>query len=192
MTRIALITGGSSGIGKACAQALSKDGIKVAIADINEEKGQEVASELDGIFIGADLTSREGCKEAVDETVKHYGGLDILVNNAGFQNIDPIPDFPEDTWDDMLALMLTAPFLLTKIRLGTPHQVGAGAHRQYRQRSLFSGESLQGCLHHRQARADGLYQGGGVGGGRTRADLQHRLPRLRAHAFGRKTDRGPS
>ena len=114
MTRIALITGGSSGIGKACAEALSKDGIKVAIADIDEEKGQEVANELDGIFISSDLTSREGCKEAVDKTVEHYEGLDILVNNAGFQNIDPIPDFPEDTWDDMLSLMLTAPFLLSK------------------------------------------------------------------------------
>jgi len=50
----------------------------------------------------------------VDETLARYGRIDILVNNAGFQHIDSIETFPEDIWDQMLAVMLTAPFLLTK------------------------------------------------------------------------------
>ena len=114
MKRHALVTGGSSGIGRACASALANAGIRVAIADVDETKGQQVANELDGAFIKADLSTREGCKKAVEETVTALGGLDILINNAGFQHINPVADFPEDTWDDMLNLMLTAPFLLTK------------------------------------------------------------------------------
>ncbi len=114
MERIALVTGGSSGIGLACARALLDAGHRVMVADLNDEKGRAVASELGAKFVAADLTERGACKRVVEATVDAFGGLDILVNNAGFQHLDPIPDFPEDTWDDLLALMLTAPFLLTK------------------------------------------------------------------------------
>lgn len=114
MTRVALITGAASGIGRACAAKLSQQGINVAIVDFQEDKGQQVANELQGYFIQADLTQRSDCRSAVEKTVEQYGQLDILINNAGFQHIDTIADFPEDTWDKMIALMLTAPFFLTK------------------------------------------------------------------------------
>ena len=114
MERIALVTGAASGIGKACAEALAADGMRVAVVDVDEERGRRVADDLGGAFVAADLTDRSGCRAAVEGTVSALGGLDVLVNNAGYQHIDPIPDFPEDTWNDMLALMLTAPFLLTK------------------------------------------------------------------------------
>ena len=125
--RVALVTGGSSGIGRACAEALSRDGIRVAVVDINPEGGLEVAADLDGLFVSANLSARADCKKAVEETVAHYGRLDILVNNAGFQHIDPLPDFPEDIWDDMMALMLTAPFLLTKY--AWPYLIESGEGR---------------------------------------------------------------
>lgn len=125
--RVALVTGGSSGIGLACTEALQQDGIKVSIVDLDAAKGRDVASQLDGVFVSADLSKREDCKRAVDETVAHYGRLDILINNAGFQHIDALPDFPEDTWDDMLALMLRAPFLLTKYAWG--HLIASGQGR---------------------------------------------------------------
>jgi 3-hydroxybutyrate dehydrogenase len=113
MQRVAVITGGASGIGAACAEVLAKD-CRVVIVDMDEEKGQRLSRELSGHFIKTDLSKREDCKNVVEETVKHFGGLDILVNNAGFQHIDAVKDFPEDTWEKMLAVMLTAPFLLTK------------------------------------------------------------------------------
>jgi 3-hydroxybutyrate dehydrogenase len=114
MDRVALVTGGASGIGKACALALAASGHRVAVVDRDEEKGRQVAATVAGEFIAADLSRRSGCALAVEETVARLGGLDVLVNNAGFQHIDPLPDFPEDTWDEMIALMLTAPFLLVK------------------------------------------------------------------------------
>ncbi len=112
MKRIAVITGGASGIGAACAEVLAQDCV-VVIVDVSEE-GLELAQKLNGHFIKADLSKRDDCKRIVDETVENFDGLDILINNAGFQHIAALKDFPEDTWEKMLAVMLTAPFLLTK------------------------------------------------------------------------------
>ena len=127
MKRVALVTGGSSGIGRACAEALSRAGHEVAIVDIDANRGREVAAELEATFIEADLTQRSGCQLAIDATVEACGGLDIRVSNAGFQHIAPLEAFPEDTWEDMLALMLTAPFLLT--RYGWEHLKRTGHGR---------------------------------------------------------------
>ena len=143
MRRVALVTGGSSGIGKACAQTLADKGCKVMIADIDEAAGNAFAEEIGGAYVDADLSKREACQRAVAATVEQFGGLDILINNAGFQHIAPLPEFPEDTWDTMLSLMLTAPFLLTKyawehlkksghgriINIGSAHSLTASPYK---------------------------------------------------------------
>ncbi|EYB68261.1 short-chain dehydrogenase/reductase SDR [Deinococcus phoenicis] len=113
-SRVALVTGGSSGIGLAIARRLQADGLRVAVLDLDRPQGREATQQGGFTFIGADLARREDCRRAVEETAAALGGLDVLVNNAGFQHIDPIRDFPEDTWDTMLHVMLTAPFLLTR------------------------------------------------------------------------------
>lgn len=112
--KIALVTGAASGIGLACAERLAADGMKVVLADMNEKAGREHAKRLSGDFVLSDLSQRTGCKQLVDETLKRHGTVHVLVNNAGYQHVSPIEDFPEDQWDRMLALMLTAPFLLTR------------------------------------------------------------------------------
>ncbi len=112
--KIAIVTGAASGIGLACAERLAADGARVVLADVNENAGQKHAHRLGGAFIAADLTQREGCRRLVEETIRVQGEVHILVNNAGFQHVAPIEDFPEDQWERMLALMLTAPFLLTR------------------------------------------------------------------------------
>ncbi len=114
MERVALVTGGASGIGLACARALAAQGHPVAIVDLDGERGAEVASSMGALFVEADLTRADACRAAVDATIERFGALDILVCNAGFQHIDPIADFAEATWDRMMALMLRSPFLLTK------------------------------------------------------------------------------
>lgn len=112
--RVAIVTGGGSGIGKAIAETLAGEGFHVVVADVNAEAGAAVASALKGHFVQADLARRADCRRLVDETFERYGRVDVLINNAGFQHIDPIEDFPEERWEIMLAVMLTAPFLLTK------------------------------------------------------------------------------
>ena len=112
--KVAVVTGGASGIGLACAERLAADGMKVIIADMNEKAGVEHAKRLAGDFVFSDLTKRSGCKQLVDETLKKHGTVHVLVNNAGFQHVSPIEDFPEDQWERMISLMLTAPFLLTR------------------------------------------------------------------------------
>ena len=112
--RVALVTGGASGIGRACAKKLASQDVKVVVVDIDSDKGNQVAASLEGSFVKADLSKRSDCQLAVEETIERYGQLDILINDAGFQHIDSIADFPEETWDKMIAVMLTAPFLLIK------------------------------------------------------------------------------
>ncbi|MFL5802522.1 MAG: 3-hydroxybutyrate dehydrogenase [Roseiflexaceae bacterium] len=113
-TRVAIVTGAASGIGRATAEVLARQGSQIVVADLNPEAGQAAAAAVDGHFVAADLGQRADCRRLVDETLSRYGRVDILVNNAGFQHIDPIEEFPEDTWNTMLAVMLTAPFLLTR------------------------------------------------------------------------------
>ena len=124
--RIAIVTGGASGIGRAIAEALADAGDRVVVADLNEASGKEFADAIGGYFVRGDLSQRGDCKHLVDETLSHYGGVHILINSAGFQHIDPIEIFPEDTWDKMLAVMLTAPFLLTKYVWGAMKTHGWG------------------------------------------------------------------
>jgi 3-hydroxybutyrate dehydrogenase len=112
--RVAIVTGGASGIGQAVAETLAGADYRVVVVDRPGEAGQAVADGLGGLFVGADLAQRAECRRVVDAALERFGQVDVLVNNAGFQHIDAIERFSEDTWDSMIAVMLTAPFLLTR------------------------------------------------------------------------------
>jgi len=98
VTRVALVTGARGGIGAAIVTRLEGDGWTVHAVDVAD----------------ADLTTREGNRAVVDAALDAHGRLDAVVPNAGFQHVAPVRDFPEDTWDRLLALLLTSPFLLAK------------------------------------------------------------------------------
>lgn len=112
--QVALITGAASGIGLAAAEALAASGRRVVIADINSDAGEAAAQRLNGIFVQADLSTGSGCRLLADTVLAKHSCCDILVNNAGIQHVAPIEDFPEEKWEFIISLMLTAPFLLTK------------------------------------------------------------------------------
>lgn len=104
--RAALVTGAAAGIGRAITERLLADGWDVLAVDLRPEGP--------GVQHTADLTTREGNLGSVQAALHRFGRLDAVVANAGFQHVAPVADFPEDTWDALLALMLTSPFLLAK------------------------------------------------------------------------------
>jgi 3-hydroxybutyrate dehydrogenase len=116
--KCAVVTGAANGIGQAVAEALSAQGARVLLADIDEARGQTVAKSLPGaVFQRADMASREDCRALIARADKEWGRLDILVNNAGLQHVSPVEEFPEDRWEHMLRVMLIGPFLLTRYAL---------------------------------------------------------------------------
>ena len=114
LDRVAIVTGGASGIGRAICEALAAHDYRVVIADIDESAGQALAEQLNARFVRTDLSDSAQCTALVAESIEHYGRIDVLVNNGGFQHVSPIEDFPEEKWNAMISVMLTAPFLLTK------------------------------------------------------------------------------
>ncbi|WP_417382930.1 3-hydroxybutyrate dehydrogenase [Gimesia sp.] len=127
-SRTALITGAASGIGAEIAQTLFREGCHVVIADRKEPEYLKRLSAADQQtrYIPTDLSQQAECQLLVEQTLKEFGVIDILVNNAGFQHVSPLEDFPETVWDNMLKVMLTAPFLLTKYVLPKMKQQGWG------------------------------------------------------------------
>jgi 3-hydroxybutyrate dehydrogenase len=116
--KCAVVTGAANGIGLAVAEALSAQGVRVLMADIDEARGTAAAQSLThAIFQRADMASREDCRALIARAEKEWGRLDILVNNAGLQHVSPIEEFPEDRWEHLLRVMLIGPFLLTKYAL---------------------------------------------------------------------------
>ncbi|NJP07551.1 MAG: 3-hydroxybutyrate dehydrogenase [Chloroflexaceae bacterium] len=124
--RVIIVTGAASGIGQAIAEHFATEGWRVTLVDKDAVRGRAVAEAIGGLFVEADLAQRQACRHVVDATLEHYGGVDALVNNAGFQHIAPIEEFDEDAWDALLAVMLTAPFLLMKYAWPTMKAQGWG------------------------------------------------------------------
>ncbi|MGP6172461.1 SDR family NAD(P)-dependent oxidoreductase [Microbacterium sp. A196] len=114
--RVALVTGGASGIGKATALRIASEGGTVVIADVQDDLGAQVVSEIEkdggkALFIHLDVTSEEGWADAVAKTVDAFGGLNILVNNAGIGDTEPIEVTTLATWDKVVAVTQTSVFL---------------------------------------------------------------------------------
>lgn len=113
--KIALVTGGASGIGLAIVRDFAQHGIRVTLSDIDVARGRALATELSGVrFQEADMTNADDVQRLVAQTLEVEGRIDILVNNAGIQHVAPISEFPEAKWRQIIEIMLTAPFLLTK------------------------------------------------------------------------------
>ncbi|PQP26579.1 3-hydroxybutyrate dehydrogenase [Rhodococcus opacus] len=118
--RTALVTGGASGIGAACARTLAARGAHVTVADLDDVAAKSLADEIDGTAWHVDLLDTDPLTELRLET-------DILVNNAGIQTISPIEEFRPEDFRRIQTLMVEAPFLL--IRAALPHMYSTGFGR---------------------------------------------------------------
>lgn len=129
--KVVLITGAASGIGYEISKDFAKEGAKIVLTDINEDAVKQAADELKGqgfecIGIKCDVTSEAEIKAAIDQTVETFGSLDILINNAGMQHVAPIEEFPTETYELLVKIMLVAPFIATKHAFPIMKQQGFG------------------------------------------------------------------
>ena len=120
--KVALITGGTSGIGEATALLFAREGAAVSVSGRSAERGRKVVAEIEqsggkAIFILADVSSAADCRRAVDETVRAFGPLDILFNNAGVFFAHNALDCSEEEWDLQLNVNLKGAFLMSKYAL---------------------------------------------------------------------------
>ncbi|NVM02265.1 MAG: SDR family oxidoreductase [Candidatus Helarchaeota archaeon] len=120
--KVALITGGTTGIGKATAILFAKEGAKIAINGRTEKKGQDTLKALknmgaEAIFIQGDVSKATDAKKMVEETIKKFKKLDILFNNAGTVTPGTIESLTEEEWDREMAINVKGVFLVTKSAL---------------------------------------------------------------------------
>jgi NAD(P)-dependent dehydrogenase (short-subunit alcohol dehydrogenase family) len=124
--KVALITGGTSGIGEATALLFAKEGARVAISGRNESRGHAITAQIleqghDAIFLRTDVRHAEECSRAVEETVAKFGQLDILFNNAGVFYPHTTLECTEEEWDLQIDINLKGSFLMSKYAL--PHMI---------------------------------------------------------------------
>jgi NAD(P)-dependent dehydrogenase (short-subunit alcohol dehydrogenase family) len=130
--KVALITGGASGIGRATAKLFAQEGATVAVVDIDQELGESVVREIEStcgkaIFIHCDVAKAKDCQQAVEQTVATFGGLDILFNNAGIVRRTNVLTITEAEWDLVMAVNVKSIFLMSKFAIPYMEKHGGGS-----------------------------------------------------------------
>jgi len=131
--KVVLITGGSSGIGADSARAFSEEGAKVVITDVDEEKGKELAQEINdaggkALFMKHDVSSTQETKRIVESVVEKFGRLDVAFNNAGIGGPSlPLSEYPEEDWERVISINLLGVYYGMKYEIQQMLKQGGGA-----------------------------------------------------------------
>jgi len=130
--KVVLMTGGARGIGRATAIRFAEAGASVAVCDVQEDKGQETVSLIEGagdraLFVRCDVTSAADCEAAVNKTVETFGGIDVLFNNAGITRRANVVGTTEEEWDAVMAVNVKSMFLMSKYAVPQLIKRGGGA-----------------------------------------------------------------
>lgn len=131
--QVAIVTGSTSGIGHALADALAAQGVNIVMNGLGEmtaiERTRAEMAETHGVEVlyhGADMTKPAQIADMVAQAKAEFGELDILINNAGVQHVAPIEDFPDDKWDLIIAINLSSAFHATKAAVPIMKEQGRG------------------------------------------------------------------
>ena len=130
--KVALITGGGTGIGRSIALAFAREGAKVAVVGRRAEKLEAVVAEIqsaggEALAVPCDVSRAADVTDAIARVVAKYGKLDVLVNNAGVLSVSTIEEIAEDEWDRLIDANLKGPFLMCRAALPEFRKVGGGA-----------------------------------------------------------------
>ncbi len=117
--KVAVITGGASGIGEASAILFAREGAKVVLADVKEENGKQIADKInkDGnkaLFVKVDVSQKEDIDKMVGKTISEFKKIDILFNNAGIARLKPLHEQEENEWDDVIKINLKGAYLCSR------------------------------------------------------------------------------
>ncbi len=117
--KVAIITGGAAGIGRAIAELFGQKGAKLVLVDKNEAvravADEFAAKGIESLGIAADITNRENIEQFVEEANDRFGSIDILVNNAGVVLLAPAEELSDEAWDVTMAVNLKAPYMISQI-----------------------------------------------------------------------------
>ncbi len=130
--KVALITGGTSGIGSATAKRFAAEGAAVAITGRNSERGDQIVEAIvanggEALFIRSDVRIAEECRQAVAQTLERFGKIDVLFNNAGVFHPKTVPECTEEEWDETIDSSLKGAFLMSKYVLPSMIERGSGS-----------------------------------------------------------------
>lgn len=132
--KVALVTGGGSGIGRATSLAFSREGAKVVVAEINSEAGEETVSAIkesggESIFVHVDVASATGVQKMISRVVETYGRLDCAHNNAGIEGdfTARLHEYTEETWDRLIGINLKGVWLCLKYEIQHMLEAGGGS-----------------------------------------------------------------
>lgn len=126
--KVAIVTGGASGIGKAMCKALAGEGANVVVVDLDGQKGKEAAKEIGGksISLQADVTNSASMNKMAEEVDSQFGRIDILINNVGVRITKPFLDHTDADWNTMIQTNLTGPFLCSRAVVPFMKRAGKG------------------------------------------------------------------
>lgn len=130
--RIALITGGTSGIGRATAVLFAREGAAVVLTGRSQERGEAVAGAIqdeggEALFIRSDVRRADDCRQAVERTLERFGRIDVLFNNAGVYHPKTVPETTEEEWDETIDSSLKGAFLMSKYAIPSMIEQGRGS-----------------------------------------------------------------
>ncbi len=131
--KCAVVTGSTSGIGLGAAEALARSGVNVALNSFTDAAEDHALAEriadthgVRAVYLCADMSAPEQCRRLVTRAAGEFGSVDVLVNNAGVQHVAPIPEFPPESWDRIIAINLSSSFHTTAAALPIMREAGWG------------------------------------------------------------------
>jgi len=127
--KVAIVTGGASGIGRGAAEALAREGARVVITDVQEQLGREAAKSIDGdaVFVRHDVTDEDSWRSAIAAALERFGHLDVLVNNAGIIIVADIEETTVEQWRKIMAVNAEGVFLGCKHAIPAMRKSGGGS-----------------------------------------------------------------
>jgi NAD(P)-dependent dehydrogenase (short-subunit alcohol dehydrogenase family) len=131
--KVAIVTGGASGIGLASAMLYARHGAKLVISDVDEQNGNDTVGKIkdaggEAVFVKADVSKPEDCEQLVRKTIDAFGRLDIACNNAGIGGeSNPVADMSIEGWNKVIAVNLSSVFYCMKYQIPAMLQQGSGA-----------------------------------------------------------------